>query len=98
MTARSPTLFLSVFVILISVFIYTKVIRKRRYKYTIRYREERCEGKNESKNKNVIAKIQESALEEMKNEIIALKNTVKELVEMMKSVYEFEDKKQLPFI
>lgn len=54
-------------------------------------------AKMKANNKNVIANyipnqvIQESALEEMKNEIIGLKNTVKELVEMMKAVYEFED-------
>jgi hypothetical protein len=48
-------------------------------------------------NKNIIANdipnpvIQQSVLEDMKNEIIDLKNTVKELVEMMKAVYVFED-------
>jgi hypothetical protein len=48
-------------------------------------------------NKNIIANdipnpvIQQSVLEDMKNEIIYLKNTVKELVEMMKAVYVFED-------
>ncbi len=48
-------------------------------------------------NKNIIRNnipnpvIQQTVLEDMKNEIIDLKNTVKELVEMMKAVYVFED-------
>lgn len=49
------------------------------------------EGKAKTKNTDMSKSNVFSTLEEMKKEIKDIKNTVKELVEMMKAIYEFED-------
>jgi hypothetical protein len=60
-------------------------------------RETKEEIKKSKKNNNMIKinKIDyielQNVVKDMKNEIIELKTTIKELVEMMKAVYEFED-------